>query len=108
LSLSPEDPIAHYYRGRAYATKADDDQALQQAVAAYLKVTQLDAGFAEVYRELAMTYTKLGEVERAAAARQRYVALREAVASYPFPGWRGLGSGPGAFARSGAAESRPE
>jgi beta-barrel assembly-enhancing protease len=108
LSLSPDDPIAHYYRGRAYATKTNDDQALQHAVSAYIKVTQVDAGFAEAYRELAMTYAKLGDVERAADARQRYVALRRAVASYPFPGRQDLGTRSGALARSGAAESGPE
>jgi hypothetical protein len=108
LSLSPADPLAHYYRGRAYAARTDDDQALRQAVAAYIKVTQLDAGFAEAYRELAVTYSKLGEVDRAGEARQRYVALREAVASSPIPGRWGLGNGPGPLARSRSAESRPD
>ena len=60
LTLHPNDPVAHYYRGRAYAAKTGNAGELQQAIAAYITATQVDAGFAEAYRELAMTYTKAG------------------------------------------------
>ena len=75
LSLHPNDPAAHYYRGRAYAAKAGNADELQQALAAYLTATQVDAGFAEAYRELAMTYTKVGDVDRASEARQTFLSL---------------------------------
>jgi beta-barrel assembly-enhancing protease len=107
LYLNPNDPVAHYYRGRAYAAKAGDVDELQQAVAAYINATQVDAGFAEVYRELAMTYTKLGDVDRAAAARQTYVSLRGEMAFFPVPGLHGFSSGPLPRVRSSATELRP-
>jgi predicted Zn-dependent protease len=108
LYLNPNDPVAHYYRGRAYAAKAGDVNELQQAVAAYINATQVDAGFAEAYRELAMTYTKLGDVDRAAVARQSYVSLRGEMAFYPVPGLHGFGSGPLPLARQGATHLRPQ
>jgi predicted Zn-dependent protease len=37
---------------------------------------RVDAAFTEVYRELATTYAKLGDGDRAAEARQTYVSLR--------------------------------
>jgi beta-barrel assembly-enhancing protease len=76
LRLHPNDPVAHYYLGRAYAAKASNVDELQPAIAAYINATRADAAFAEAYRELAMTYTKLGDDERAAEARQTYISLR--------------------------------
>jgi predicted Zn-dependent protease len=108
LCLNPNDPVAHYYRGRAYAAKAGNVDELQQAVAAYINATQVDAGFAEAYRELAMTYTKLGDVDRAAAARQTYVSLRGEMPFYPVPGLHGFGIGPLPRVPPGATELRPE
>ena len=58
LTLHPNDPVAHYYRGRAYAAKTGNAGELQQAIAAYITATRVDASFAEAYRELAVTYTK--------------------------------------------------
>ncbi len=107
LDLNPNDPVAHYYRGRAYAAKADDHDELQQAVAAYTNATRVDAGFAEAYRELAMTYSKLGDVDRAAAARQTYVSLRGEMAFYPVLGPHGVGIGPVPFTLPGTAKLRP-
>jgi beta-barrel assembly-enhancing protease len=107
LSLYPNDPVAHYYRGRAYAVKAGNADELQQAVGAYIKATQVDVGFAEAYRELAMTYTKLGDVERAAEARQAYVSLRGGMAFFPVTGLNGLGIGPFPAVRLGPTELRP-
>jgi hypothetical protein len=99
--------VAHYYRGRAYATKAGDGEEWQHAVAAYITATQVDAGFAEAYRELAIAYTKLGDVDRAATARQTYLSLRGEMAFYPVPGLHGFGTGPIPLARPGTAELRP-
>jgi predicted Zn-dependent protease len=76
LRLHPNDAVAHYYRGRAYTAKASNADELQHAVAAYIKATQANAAFAEAYRELATTYAKLGDGERAAEAQQTYVSLR--------------------------------
>jgi beta-barrel assembly-enhancing protease len=94
LSLHPNDPVAHYYRGRAYAAKAGDADQLRQAVAAYIAATQVDAGFAEAYRELAMTYTKMGDVDRASEARRAYLSLRGNMAFFPVTGLTGFGHGP--------------
>ena len=76
LRLRPNDPVAHYYLGRAYAAKASTVDDLQPAVAAYINATRADAAFAEAYRELALMYAKLGDGERAAEARQTYISLR--------------------------------
>jgi beta-barrel assembly-enhancing protease len=107
LSLHPNDPVAHYYRGRAYAVKAGNGGDLRHAIAAYITATQIDAGFAEAYRELAMTYAKLGDDDRAAEARQTYVALRGEMAFYPIPALHGFGVGPLPLVQSGASERRP-
>jgi predicted Zn-dependent protease len=94
LSLQPNDPVAHYYRGRAYAVKAGSADELQQAVTAYVTATKVDAGFAEAYRELAVTYTKLGDVDRASEARQTFLSLRGEMAFFPVSGSSGFGMGP--------------
>ena len=107
LSLHPNDPVAHYYRGRAYAAKAGNADELQQAIAAYIAATQVDAGFAEPYRELAMTYTRLGDVDRASEARQTYLSLRGEMAFFPVTGLSGIGIGPLPAVRPGATELRP-
>jgi beta-barrel assembly-enhancing protease len=90
LRLHPNDPVAHYYRGRAYAAKASNADELQPAIAAYIAATQIDAAFAEAYRELAMTYARLGDADRAAEARQAYVALRSDVSFLPLPTLRDI------------------
>jgi predicted Zn-dependent protease len=107
LRLQPNDPVAHYYLGRAYAAKAANADELQQALAAYINATQADAAFAEAYRELAATYAKLGDADRAAEARQTYVSLRGEMAFYPIPGLHGFGIGPVPLARPGGAVLRP-
>jgi beta-barrel assembly-enhancing protease len=76
LQLHPNDPVAHYYLGRVYAAQGSNPDELRQAVAAYRHATQVDATFADAYRELALIYTKLGEADQAAEARQAYVSLR--------------------------------
>ena len=101
LSLYPNDPVAHYYRGRAYAAKAGNADELQHALAAYLTATQVDAGFAEAYRELAMTYSKLGDLDRASEARQTYLSLPGKMAFFPVTGLSGLGIGPVPAVRPG-------
>jgi predicted Zn-dependent protease len=83
LSLYPHDATAHYYRGRAYAAKAATTNDLQHAIAAYQTAAKVDSGFAAAYRELALTYGKLGEVERASAARQTYLSLQGGMALLP-------------------------
>jgi predicted Zn-dependent protease len=107
LRLHPNDPMAHYYLGRAYAAKASNADELQQAVAAYLHATQVDATFAEAYRELAMTYTKLGDVDRAGEARQRYVSLRGEMVFFPVGGLTGVGIRPLPRILPGATALRP-
>jgi predicted Zn-dependent protease len=108
LRLQPQDAVAHYYLGRAYAAKASTPGELRQAAGAYAMATQLDARYAEAYRELALTYTKLGDAERASEAYQSYAALRgagidlslstlrvainQALATAPLP--RGVGPSP--------------
>jgi predicted Zn-dependent protease len=98
LSLYPDDPIAHYYRGRALAAKADNDDELQHALGAYLTATQVDTGFAEAYRELALTYGKLGDADRASEARQTYLSLRGSMAFFPISGFNSSGMNPSASA----------
>jgi beta-barrel assembly-enhancing protease len=107
LRLHPNDPVAHYYLGRAYATKASNADELRQAVTAYLNATRVDAAFAEAYRELAMTYAKLGDVDRAGEARQMYVSLRGQMAFFPVSGLTGIGIGPPPRALPGATALRP-
>ena len=107
VSLYPNDPVAHYYRGRAYAAKAGNADELQHAIAAYLTATQVDAGFTEAYRELAVTYNKLGDVDRASEARETYLSLRGAMAFFPVTGLSGLGIGPVSAVRPGTTELRP-
>jgi beta-barrel assembly-enhancing protease len=94
LRVHPNDAVAHYYLGRAHAAKASNADELQHATAAYIKATQVDAGFAEAYRELAMTYSKLGDLDRAAEARQAYVSLRGEMAFFPVSALTPLGSRP--------------
>ncbi|MGH8071993.1 MAG: M48 family metalloprotease [Candidatus Entotheonellia bacterium] len=107
LRLHPNDPVAHYYLGRAYAAKAANADELQQAVAAYINATQADAAFAEAYRELATTYAKLGDVDRAAEARQTYVSLRGETRFFPLSGLNGSGMRPLPLVLPGATEPRP-
>jgi predicted Zn-dependent protease len=107
LSLHPNDPVAHYYRGRAYAAKAGNADGLQQAIAAYIIATQVDADFAEAYRELAMTYTKLGDVDRASEARQIYLSLRGEMAFFPVPGLHSFDMSPLPRVLPSATELRP-
>jgi predicted Zn-dependent protease len=107
LRLHPNDPVAHYYLGRAYAAKASNDDELQQAVVAYINATQIDASFAEAYRELAMTYAKLGDVDRAAEARQAYVSLHGEMAFFPLTGLNGIGMRPLPLLLPGATEPHP-
>lgn len=107
LSLYPNDPVAHYYRGRAYAAKAGNAGELQYAIAAYLSATRADAGFAEAYRELAMTYSKLGDVDRASEARESYLSTSGAMAFFPVSGSNGPGMSPSLGARPGATELHP-
>ena len=57
----------------ARVSNADE---LQQDVAAYIHATQADTAFVEASRQLATTYAKLGDAERAAEARQTYISLR--------------------------------
>jgi tetratricopeptide (TPR) repeat protein len=85
LRLQPRDPIALYDLGKAYAAKASDADELQKAVAAYTQAIQSDATFADAYRELALTYAKLGESERAAEAKQAYVKLRGELVDFDLP-----------------------
>ncbi|HSF28873.1 MAG TPA: M48 family metalloprotease [Candidatus Tectomicrobia bacterium] len=107
LRLQPNDAVAHYYLGRAYAAKASDADELQRAVAAYIKATQVDVAFADAYRELAMTYGKLGDVERAAEARQAYVSLRGEMAFFPVTGLTTMGIRPLPLSLPGTTELRP-
>lgn len=76
LRLHPQDPVAHFYVGKVYAAHASDAEALTKAVASYTRATQTDTSFAEAYLELALTYARLGEFERAAQASEVYVKLR--------------------------------
>jgi predicted Zn-dependent protease len=85
LRLQPRDPIALYDLGKAYARKASDTDELQKAVEAYTQAIQLDAQFADAYRELALTYAKLGASERAAEAKQAYVKLRGELVDFDLP-----------------------
>jgi beta-barrel assembly-enhancing protease len=94
VSLNPNDPLAHYYLGRVYAAKAANVDELHQAVAAYIQATQIDVAFAEPYRELALAYAKLGDVQRATEARQAYVVRRGETAFFPVTGPNGLGFHP--------------
>jgi beta-barrel assembly-enhancing protease len=107
LRLHPNDAVAHYYLGRAYAAKSSNADELQRAVAAYIKATQVDAAFADAYRELAMTYGKLGDVDRAAEARQAYISLRGEMAFFPISGLTRVGIRPLPHARPGATGPRP-
>jgi beta-barrel assembly-enhancing protease len=108
LRLQPNDPVAHYYLGRAYGAKATNADELQQALAAYINATQADAAFAEAYRELAATYAKLGDADRAAEARQTYVSLRGEMWFFPVAGLNGSGIRPLPLALPGATEPRPK
>jgi hypothetical protein len=79
------DPVVHYYLGRVYAAKASNADKLRQAVAAYTTATQADAAFAAAYRELAITYTKLGDSAGAAATRHTFIALCGEMSFLPLP-----------------------
>jgi beta-barrel assembly-enhancing protease len=90
LEVHANDPVAHYYLGRAYAAKASDADELRLAAAAYTTATTVDAAFADAYRELAVTYTKLGDTDRAAEARQSYLALHSELSFFPVSTLNGL------------------
>ena len=85
LRLQPRDPIALYDLGKAYAAKASDVDELQKAIEAYTQAIQLDAKFADAYRELALTYATLGASERAEEAKQAYVKLRGELVDFDLP-----------------------
>jgi beta-barrel assembly-enhancing protease len=105
LGVHPNDAVAHYYLGRAYAAKASNADELQRAVAAYIRATQVDVAFADAYRELAMTYGKLGDVDRATEARQAYVSLRGEMAFFPVSGLTGIGISPLPLALPGTTDA---
>jgi predicted Zn-dependent protease len=90
LGVHANDPVAHYYLGRAYAAKASDADELRLAAAAYTTATTVDVAFADAYRELAMTYTKLGDTDRAAEAQQSYQALHSELSFFPYSTLYGL------------------
>ncbi len=54
-----------------------------------------------------MTYTKLGDSDRAAEARQTYVALRGETSFFPFATLHGMASSPPPVVRPGAKAPRP-
>jgi predicted Zn-dependent protease len=107
LRLHPNDPVAHYYLGRAYAAKASNAGELRHAVAAYLNATQVDVSFAEAYRELALIYTKLGDADGAAGARQAYVSLRGEMSFFPFTTLNGMPPRPLPLVLPGANPPHP-
>jgi hypothetical protein len=84
--------MAHYYLGQAHAANASNVEELRLAVAAYTMATQVDAAFTDAYRELAMTYTKLGDTNRAAEASQAYVARRGEMSFIPLLTLNGMAS----------------
>jgi predicted Zn-dependent protease len=90
LEVYANDPVAHYYLGRVYTAKASDADELHLAAAAYTTATTVDAAFADAYRELAMTYTKMGDTDRAAEAQQSYLALHRELFFVPVPALTGL------------------
>jgi predicted Zn-dependent protease len=90
LQLHAHDPVAHYYLGRAHAAKASNKDELRLAAAAFTTATQVDGTFADAYRELSMTYTKLGDTDRAAKARQTYIALHGSMSFIPLPTLNGM------------------
>jgi predicted Zn-dependent protease len=85
LRLQPRDPMALYDLGKAYAAKASDADELHKAVEAYSQAIEIDAAFADAYRELASTYAKLGESARAVEAKQAYVKLRGTMGNMDLP-----------------------
>jgi beta-barrel assembly-enhancing protease len=91
--LQANDPLVHYYLGQVYTTKASNADELHQAATAFTRATQVDAAFADAYRELAIIYTKLGDSDAAAAARQAYVALRGEMSLFPLPTLSGVATG---------------
>jgi predicted Zn-dependent protease len=107
LQLQAHDPVAHYYLGRAYAAKASNEDELRLAAAAFTTATQVDAAFADAFRELAMTHTKLGNTERAAEARQTYIALRGSMSFIPLPTLSGMAGHPLPVVLPGLPEPRP-
>jgi beta-barrel assembly-enhancing protease len=107
LEVHANDPVAHYYLGRAYAAKASNADELRLAAAAYTTATTVDVAFADAYRELAMTYTKMGDTDRAAEARQSYLALHSELSFFPISTLHGMAN-PALFLHpSGTTAPRP-
>jgi predicted Zn-dependent protease len=107
LGIHANDPVAHYYLGRAYAAKASDADELRLAAAAYMTATTVDAAFADAYRELSVTYTKLGDNDRAAEARQSYLALHSELSFFPVSTLNGLANPALLLHPSGTTAPRP-
>lgn len=107
LGVHGNDPVAHYYLGRAYAAKASDADELRLAAAAYTTATTVDAAFADAYRELAMTYTKMGDTDRAAEAQQSYLALHSELSFFPRSTSPGLANPVLLLRPSGTTAPRP-
>jgi predicted Zn-dependent protease len=76
LRRRPGDSVSWHYKGRIYLeTIEDEEDARSRALAAYLKSISLDAGYADVHRDLGLLYA---EMERGADARshlQQYLNL---------------------------------
>jgi predicted Zn-dependent protease len=80
LRLQPQDAVAHFHLGQAYAAKATEPEELHAAVQAYSHATRLEPRYAEAYRELASLYTRLGDAAGAAQALKAYTSLRHELA----------------------------
>jgi Flp pilus assembly protein TadD len=75
LRLNPLYPFARYYLGRVYLRQGRlKEAAFQLELAERLTPHEMNVPF-----ELATVYTRLGQPERAAAARQRFETLRQEV-----------------------------
>jgi len=83
LSLTPNDPVAHFLEGQIAEKQAADakdraatDRLEDQAMEAYEQAMRLDARYADPYRAIGILRYKSGDKEKALAAFRRYLELK--------------------------------
>jgi len=83
LSLTPNDPVAHFLDGQIAEKRAAEakeraaiDRLEDRAIAAYEEAIRLDPRYADPYRAIGILRHRSGDKEKALAAFHRYLELR--------------------------------
>jgi tetratricopeptide (TPR) repeat protein len=83
LAAAPRDPIAQLYYGDLYRLRSQRTQSAaeaadwaRQAIDRYERAAQLDAAYADPFRQLGLLYYQQREIAQARAAFRQYLALK--------------------------------